>query len=195
MQSAQRQVSKNTRFLMWRRGVPREEWATWLERRVGWRPSLIVRLVHDDVEDSRLGEAEVAELSTLFGMNGEEQEIRYRDLATEHGEVLHENLTYLINSLERGGKKSLAEAVGIDPTTISRWLNGSFAPHKTTLQALSSYFGLPPGTDLEADPMFLSAEPMAQSEQRRWLKERMDQLSTEEFRQLYPALRRMLGER
>ena len=180
---------------MWERGVPRDEWVTWLESHLGWSPSQIARLVRGDLDDSGLGEREVAELSALFGMSEKEQDLRYRDLVAEYGNVLGENLAYLLNSLERGGKKSLADAVGIDPTTISRWLNGSFSPHRTTLQALASHFGLPAGIDLEEDPVFLSAEPVTQTEQRRLISSQLDRLSTEDFRQLYPALRRMLGDR
>lgn len=191
--SEERQVSRNTRFMMWKREVPRDQWVSWLASRLDWPAALVSQLVRDDVADSRLGEQQVAELSIVFGMNEADQELRYRDLVSEHGSVLRENLSYLLNSLEHGGKKVLAESMGIDPTTISRWLNGSFVPHKATLQGLASYFGLSPAFDLENDPIFLSADPVAQSEQRRWVRERLDKLTKEEFRQLYPALRRILG--
>ena len=62
MHSSKCQIARNARFLLWQRGVPRDEWATWLKRRTGWPPSLVERLIHDDLDDSRLGADEVAEL-------------------------------------------------------------------------------------------------------------------------------------
>jgi hypothetical protein len=38
-------------------------------------------------------------------------------------------------------------------------------------------------------------EPVAATERRRWLHARIEALSPDEFRELYPALRRMLGDR
>lgn len=193
MQSARIQLSSNTRYLLWKAQVPREGWVTWLGTRLHWPPELVGRLVHDQLDDKQLGGEEVAQLSALFGFDGDDQELRYRDLAGEHGDTLRENLRYLLGCLKHGGKKDLARAIDVDPTTISRWLNGSFAPHKSTLRALLGYFGLPHTTDLEEEAIYLSADPIAQSDQRRWLKQRVDRLSTDELRSLFPAFRRLLG--
>jgi transcriptional regulator with XRE-family HTH domain len=188
-------LSRNTRFLLWKQEIPRDQWATWLEARLSWSATRIKELVRGQLDDSRLGYEEVSELSGLFEMNADEQDLRYRDLVTERCDILRENLTYLIDSLERGGKKLLAEALSIDPTTVSRWLNGSFAPNKLTLTSLSSYFGLPLGTDLTRDPVFLSVDPIAEAEQRQWVATHLKDLSAEEFRLLYPAFRRLLEDR
>ena len=91
-----------------------------------------------------------------------------------------------------GGKKALAAEFGIDPTTVSRWLNGASQPIERSLRQIGAYFGVPSGVDLRSDPVFLSAEPVALSERRRWLMERLESLPADEFRELYPALRRLL---
>jgi transcriptional regulator with XRE-family HTH domain len=188
-------LARNTRFLLWKQQIPRDQWGSWLEARLSWSATRIKQLVRGHLDDSRLGYEEVSELSGLFGMNADEQDLRYRDLVTERCDILRENLTYLIDSLERGGKKLLAEALSIDPTTVSRWLNGSFAPNKPTLISLSNYFGLPLGTDLTRDPIFLSADPIAEAEQRQWVATHLKDLSADEFRLLYPAFRRLLEDR
>lgn len=188
-------LSRNTRFLLWKQGIPRDQWGAWLEIRLSWSATRIKQFVRGQLDDSRLGYEEVSELSGLLGMNADEQDLRYQDLVTERCDILQENLTYLFDSLERGGKKLLAEALSIDPTTISRWLNGSFAPNNLTLASLSNYFGLPPGTDLTKDPIFLSVDPVAEAEQRQWVANHLKELSAEEFRLLYPAFRRLLEDR
>lgn len=188
-------LSRNTRFLLWKQEIPREQWGTWLEARLGWSATRIKQLVRGQLDDSRLGYEEVSELSGLLGMNADEQDLRYRDLVEERCDILLENLTYLFDSLERGGKKLLAEALSVDPTTVSRWLNGSFAPSKPTLTSLSNYFGLPLGTDLTKDPVFISVDPIAEAEQRQWVATHLNDLSSDEFRLLYPAFRRLLEDR
>ena len=189
------QISRNVRFLLWKRDVPRTQWTSWLESKLDWAPTQVAELVHDHLEDARIDARAVDELTALFELDPTDDDIRFRDLSADHGGVLHENLHYLLDSLERGGKTVLAKTLGVVPTTISRWLNGTSRPSKSTLRELVIYFGLPISTDLESDPLYLSVEPVAQSEQRRWLRQQLEELSTEDFKQLYPALRRMLRDK
>jgi hypothetical protein len=43
--------------------------------------------------------------------------------------------------------------------------------------------------------VFLSVEPVALKDRRRWLHTRLDALNPDELRDLYPALRRLLDGR
>jgi transcriptional regulator with XRE-family HTH domain len=108
---------------------------------------------------------------------------------------LAENLRFLFSGLGHGGKKSLASKLGIDPTTVSRWLSGAYEPQPASLSQLVSEFGLPSGTNLEEDPVFLSIEPVSLIERREWINKRINVLSSDELRELFPALRRLLEER
>jgi transcriptional regulator with XRE-family HTH domain len=152
---------------------------------------VISGLANGELDDAVVTEEQLAAIAERFGL-GEVEELRYSDFATERADVLRENLRYFFSSIEHGGKKALARALEIDPTTISRWLNGSYPPQGPTLGRLVSHFGLPEGTDLRKDPVFLSAEPLASLERRRQIHAAVDALSEREFRELYPALKRLL---
>ena len=66
-------------------------------------------------------------------------------------------------------------------------------PRRRRSDGWSRVLDYPKGRILE--PVFLSAEPVAVLERRKLIRERIDVLSEKEFRELYPALRRLLEER
>ena len=109
--------------------------------------------------------------------------------------VLHWNLQRLIRSLGPGGQTRLAQDLSIDPTTVSRWYRGKHRPTPTHLNRLRDRFGLPEGTDLRDEPLFASTDPVGEAEQKAWLHERIGQLDAVALRELFPALRRIMGER
>jgi transcriptional regulator with XRE-family HTH domain len=155
---------------------------------------VIWRLVTGELEDARLTDTQLSDLAAALHLDDAEG-LRFSDMVHEHAIVLKENLNYLFGSLEHGRKKILAKEMGVDPTTISRWLNGAYPPQTPSLGRLVSCFGLPEGTNLREDPVFLSAEPVAVLERRKLIRDAIDALSEKEFRELYPALRRLLEER
>lgn len=192
--SMSHQVSVNTRFLLWRMGVPREQWQPWLEARTGLGSDITRELLEGRLADERVGVATLLELARAFTQEDGGESLRYSDLPRENGSVLAENLRHLFGSLDHGGKKVAAGELGIDPTTVSRWLAGKSEPQSPALQRIASYFGIPAGADLRTEPVFLSLQPVSVAELKRWMHARIEELSTDEFRQLLPALRRMLGE-
>jgi hypothetical protein len=146
------------------------------------------------IDDADLKQDEVAMLGEIAGLGPDADYIRQASYGPDERDVLKENLQYLLNSLGRGGKKVLADELEVYPTTLSRWLNGS-VPHASTLRQLVLHFGLASGTDLRKDPVFLSAQPISQTERRDWLHSRIDNMRVDELRELYPALQRLLEER
>jgi len=156
---------------------------------------LVKPLISGRLADEHVRDEHVRELGLVLELGGDAENLRYPPPGLDRGKVFRENLRFLFNSLGRGGKTNLAVDLEVDPTTISRWLNGSYEPHSTTIQRLVSHFGLPLGTNLFEEPLFLSAEPAAMTERRQWLHSRLDGLSVDELRELYPALRRLLEER
>jgi transcriptional regulator with XRE-family HTH domain len=134
-------------------------------------------------------------LGQAFEFPDEPEHLRFVNLPSEHADLLLENLRHLFGSLDHGGKKAVADSLGIDPTTISRWLNGSSKPHSRSLELLARHFGLPANTDLRIAPVFLAFEPLAATERRQWLHSRIDALTQDDLRSLYPALHRLLEER
>jgi transcriptional regulator with XRE-family HTH domain len=190
-----RQVSLNIRYLLWRKGLPRQQWESWLTSHTKLPLTTSTRLVGGRLADDQVEEKLLDELARAFGHEDAGETLRYTDLPREGCNVLLENLKFLFGSVGHGGKKALAADLSVDPTTVSRWLSGSYEPQGSSLRQLVAYFGLPPETDLRETAVFLSVEPVAATERRRWIHARIDLLSSEEFRDLYPAFRRMLGER
>ena len=189
------QVSTNVRYLLWRRGIPRDQWEPWLSTRTMLGRAFSRDLVAGHILDGQITPDELRELARVFEQVDEGESIRFDDLVAGGTHVLVENLRFLFDSLGHGGKKQVAAELSIDPTTVSRWLSGTFEPQGPSLRQLVAYFGLSPDTDLRERPIFLTVEPVGVTERRRWLHERIDTLSADDFRELYPALRRMLGDR
>jgi hypothetical protein len=190
-----RQVSANVRYLLWRKGVPREQWEGWLASRTSLPAPTLKALMTGHLADEQVTPEVLRDVARAFEHGDEGESLRFADLAQDGGSVLLENLKFLFESLGHGGKKTVAAELSIDPTTVSRWLSGAYEPQAPSLRQIVTFFGLPPETDLRETPVFLSVEPVAVSERRRWLHSRIDALAPDEFRELYPALRRMLEDR
>lgn len=186
-------ISNNLRLTLWRQGIPRTQWVGWIAARCELGPELVRSVVGGSALDDQVGDAGCSQLTRAIGIAAEAETLRFADMVGTECDVLRENLAYLMNALGHGGKKALAAKFSVDPTTISRWLNGTSQPNDTTLRELATYFGVPAGTDLRSDPVFLSLDPVALTERRQWLVSRLESLSADELRDLYPALRRMLG--
>jgi transcriptional regulator with XRE-family HTH domain len=187
------QVSINTRYLLWSRQIARAEWQTWLTIRTSLPSDLLRRLVRDTLPDADLSSDYLRSIAEALDMD--EENLRFADLPRDRCHVLAENLRFLFQSLGHGGKKVLAGKLGIDPTTVSRWLSGSYEPQPASLRQLVSEFGLPSETDLLEDPIFLSVEPISEKERRQWLNAQINELPPEELKDLFPALRRLLEPR
>ena len=186
-------ISNNLRLTLWRHGIPRTQWVEWIAARCELSPNLVRAVVGGSATDDQVGDAECSQLAKAIGMAAEEETLRFGDMVGTECDVLRENLTYLMNALGHGGKRALATKFSVDPTTISRWLNGNSKPNAATLRELATHFGVPTGTDLRSDPVFLSVDPVSLSERRQWVISRLESLSADELRDLYPALRRLLG--
>ena len=180
----------NLRYLLWRRGVDRQRWVEHLAHWVRCDP-------HRAAELLRKGDLEPPEAEALSRATGHsEEDVRFARLAEEaRTKILLENLRYLVRSLERGQKKTLAAHLRVHATTISRWCSGTQRPERPSLVALLRYFGLPPGTDLATEPLFLSLSPISVTARKEWLRFHFDRLDAETLSALFPALERMLEDR
>ncbi len=118
----------------------------------------------------------------------------------EDVDVLAANLAYLLDSLPHGGQRRLAEQLGVDETTVSRWKSDK-APHgrrvdkrvKDRLDRLRDYFGLSRSIDLASEPVFLSMDPVGTSQKVEWIKERVEAMESTELDELFPALKKLLS--
>jgi hypothetical protein len=152
-------------------------------------------LLRAQVEDASVTPQQLAGLSRLLELSDDGSELLFHDLLHDsHRNVLTENLKFLFDEHGRGAKANLAETQHLDPTTISRWLSGATEPEGPNLDRVVSHFHLPWGTDLRKDPIFLALDPVSSQAKRHWVRDRLDNLSDQDLRDLYPALRRMLDE-
>ncbi len=194
------QISKNVRFLLWKDGATPDQWPKHLRARLvrslgsyywsGPSGDIALRRL---LAGAQLDDQEIEDVARSFEIS--EEELRSADFLQDAGtDVLHENLRQLVGSLEHGGKKRLALELGLDPTTISRWLAAKNRPPSPTLRHLVHYFGLPTGTDLTTEPIFLSPDPLSIVERKEWLRDRIDAMDADDLREIYPALQRLLDE-
>ena len=139
------------------------------------------------------GELTAKEKKALANVTGLSPENISADLLEKQGvNVLVENIRYLVNGLPHGQKKEFAASLGVDVTTVSRWLGGAQRPTKKKLEEIGKYFGLPPGTDLDSEPIFLWTEPISESQMKTWIVETIHEVDGRTLREIFPAMRRLL---
>ena len=181
-------VTRNIRYLLWKEGEERRNWETKLSVWLGCSPERAVDLLEGDGEALTAKEGEILAKKTglkIGELSG--------DLLAVHGvDVLTENIRHLIDTLPHGQKKKFAAKLGIDVTTVSRWLNGAQRPTKTKLKQICNYFGLPPETDLGTDAVFLRTGPIGESQIKNWISDKIERLDGKTLSEIYPALRRLL---
>ena len=181
-------LTLNIRYLLWREGVRRDEWAAKLADLLGCDIRRAQEILSGGVD---LQPKEVAAMAKAYKVGA--NDVRTLSfLSKEKVDVLTANIRHLIDGLAHGQRRQFASHLGVDVTTVSRWSTAAQRPTKTKLGRIRDYFGLPIGTDLECDPIFLSLDPVTGSEMKSWLHERIEGLDADTLRNLFPALQRLL---
>lgn len=186
-------VSQGIRYRLWRRGVPKDRWAGWLADEAGIDEVVAAQVIGTADAGTDVDAAVLGCIASRLGVSGID-ELAQASLADDGVDILLENLRYLFNALPQGGKQAAAVALGVQPGTVSRWLQGSEAPPAARLDRIRRYFMLPETTDLRRDPLFLHAEPVTVQERREELHRLVDRLSATTLDGLFVALRRLLRE-
>jgi len=181
-------LKRNIRYLLWKGGADRKEWpsrlAGWLACPIPWANALL---------EGEGGELTAKERKALGNETGLSPEDLLGDLLEKQGvDILVENIRHLLNGLPHGQKKEFAQSLGVDVTTVSRWLGGAQRPTKKKLEEIEKYFGLPPGTNLVSEPIFLWTEPISESQIKSWITDTIQQTDVKTLREIFPALRRLL---
>ena len=181
-------LKRNIRYLLWKEGTERKDWRSKLAEWLGCPLQRAEDLLEGEGEDLTSKEKKALEKAT--GLAPEELS---RDLLEKHdGDILVENIRHLIDGLPHGQKKEFAAKLGVDVTTVSRWLGGAQRPTRKKLEAIARYFGLPQGTDLDSDPIFLWTDPISESQIKSWITEKIQQMEGKTLREIFPVLRRLL---
>jgi len=182
-------LSQNLKYLLLEKGIERNDWIKTLASSLGRDERRARGILEGQAGTLNQGEMEaLAHFARMdFGKLASENLIEIRKV-----DVFALNLSFLLERLPHGKKKHLAENLGVDQTTISRWGSGTQRPTKQKIRALADYFSLPKTIDLEKEPIFLSTMPIGEAETKQWLKERIDELDRETLRDLVPALIKLL---
>ena len=181
-------LTLNIRYLLWREGERREEWAAKLTDLLGCDIRRAQEILSGGVD---LQPKEISAMAKAYkiGVN----DMRTLNLLSkEKVNVLTANIRHLIEGLAHGQRKYFAAELGVDVTTVSRWSSSAQRPTRTKLRRICEYFGLPLATNLEDDPVFLSLDPVTGSEMKSWLHEQIEGLDADTLRNLFPALQRLL---
>lgn len=183
--SVMNSLSQNLKYLLWKNGVNRKEWVQTLADSLRCGQAKAQAILDGDQTD--LESDELILLARFSGMDGDQ--VMIDDLLGSDGvDIFIRNLSFLLDRLPHGKKKHLADCLGVDQTTISRWGNGTQRPTKGKITAILNYFNLPLTTDLDRKPLFLSTMPIGEAETKKWLKGKIDDLDRESLRELAPAL-------
>jgi transcriptional regulator with XRE-family HTH domain len=185
-------TTANIRFLLWRMQVSRYEWASLLAEVLGGDSTRATELLSG--KGLPLTAAEDALVVKALKAGAGKSLLKEDLLQSEGTNILSENIRHLIGELPFGEKKEFASAIGVDATTVSRWNNGGYAPTKGKLGDVVDYFGIPSDVDIKTDPIFLSTEPLTETQCREWLKEQIDRIEKKSLREIMPALKRLLSK-
>jgi transcriptional regulator with XRE-family HTH domain len=179
--------ARNLRYLLWKRGLKQENWIQELADCLSCdhhkARSLLIR--------GNLNPSQIRTLSDRLDVS--EEELVFSDLVQSE-EILRENLRFLIGGIGHGGKKKLAETIGVDAGTISRWYTGKRPPDSGNLNRLITIFKIPSTIDLTKDTLFLELDPVVEHDKRLWLLEAVKRLDSNSLNELFPALRKLLGD-
>ena len=189
---AMKYLSQNLKYLLLEKGIKRSARNETLAASLHCDQRRAQAILEGQADN--LSQDEMAALVHFSGMDFEKLASENL-IETKQADLFSLNLSFLLERLPHGKKKHLAESLGVDQTTISRWGNGTQRPTKQKITALADYFSLPKTIDLEKEPIFLSTMPIGEAETKQWLKERIDALDRETLRELVPALIMLLKRR
>lgn len=179
----------NLRFLLWRAGVRREDWASHLASWTGGGEARAKALLRG----AKIGDDEQRSVSDRVGCT--EEELQTERLWEGQVNVLRENLNYLLDKKQTGEKLSdISRGSGVKQVTLSRWKSGRQEPEGRQLVKLARYFGLTADTNLRTDPVFLSLSPVGELMRRQWLHRKVEELDADALHELFPAFERLMKD-
>ncbi len=178
----------NLRYLLWREGVSRERWR---EQLADWMGTPDLARAEEVLAAGGLSVDEADSVGRRLRATAED--LLNSELFAQ-ADIVIENIGFLLGTLEHGGKKQIAEALGVDQTTISRWIGGKIRPGASRQRELEKVLGLPDGRRLDEHPFFLMDEPSSDQARRQWLQERVKHMDSADLRSLFPALQRLLDK-
>lgn len=181
------QVALNIRFLLWQKGVEKTSWSEvlseWIDCKI---PRAVILL---DQGDMLIEEIEC--LSERVKVS--KRNILHSKLYLKVN-IFSENIKYLFNSIGHGGQQKIAQELQLDPTTISRWKNGTLKkPGTRNHNLLKKHFHLSEEIDLCDHPIFLSNKPITIYEKKTLLIDGINSMDSSSLKDLFPALIKLIN--
>lgn len=193
-------LSENLKVLIWKNKgeLPYKTYREYMEHvadQCQMEPEHLRAVLRGD-EDA--ASAEASRLSEFFQDYGYDlSAIQYMPLfdglvAKSGEELLGKNLQFLLRSLNRGKTAEFVAAIGVNPSTVSRWKRGSTKPDPDSQMRICKYFGYPDARVLKSGFLFLGLEPASSEQRKRRCREMIESMDQESFERIYPALVKLL---
>ncbi len=107
--------------------------------------------------------------------------------------ILEKNLQYLFGTLEYGENAEFVEAIGVNPSTLTRWKQGKTKPDKYAQTQIARYFGFRDAEDLMNQFLFLGLEPVSTQQKKQHCIKLIDEMSKEDFEAIFVGLQKLLN--
>ena len=128
-----------------------------------------------------------------YDLTAIEHDFLFRTLMdSSEKELVSLNLRFLLDSLGWGENCAFVDAIGVNPSTLSRWKQGKTLPDRESQLRICKYFGYSDNEVLKTGFLFLNLEPVTSQQKRQECKDLLDGISNEDFDRLYPALIKLL---
>lgn len=180
-------VSRNIATLLWKRDPSRKTWIELLANWLGCSPEYAVSVLSGRKPSSD----DISKIADACRIDP--ADLQYQNLLDVFGiDIFRENLRRMVAALERGGKKNIAEKIGVERFTLSRWLAGTHRPPAAKMEKLKELLQIDQDTDLVTTPLFLATDPINTVERKKWLHQQIDGLESNELGEIFYALKKLL---
>lgn len=194
-------LSDNLKFLIWKNkgDLSQKTYGEYIEHiaiQCKMEPERLRQILRDEASASG---SEVAALSVFFEDYGYDlAAIQYMPLFDElvkkaGNALLAKNIQYLLQSLTRGKNAEFIESIGVNPSTVSRWKQGTSKPDPHSQSRICAYFGYTDPQILKSSFLFLGLEPVSTEQRKQKCRDLIESMEKESFEEIYPALVKLLN--
>lgn len=113
-------------------------------------------------------------------------------IETAGAELLDLNIQYLIRSVACGKAQHFADAIGVNISTVNRWLNRKTRPDTYAKAQIADYFGFTSQEEIITSFVFLGLDPITDAQKRMYCQNQIDLMDKDAFLKIYPALIKLL---
>ena len=194
-------LAENLKVLLWKSkgDHSRKSYAEYIDTiafRCGMTPERFRAILRDK---DRATSQELMMLRSCFDaysddLSAIEYDFLFSDLvAHSKEEILEKNLKYLFSTLGHGENAEFVEAIGVNPSTLTRWKQGKTKPDKYAQTQIARYFGFRDAEELKSQFLFLGLEPVSTQQKKQQCKKMIDDMDKESFETIFIALKKMLN--